>query len=113
VKLAANLDGSLYSSDQALSKVLPRYRAVFKIDDRYYGWTGQKSFGVVRLVRGRWAVTCWADVLYWVYGNGRVDRGRRHWDLYFDELEEAIKELDSLMDIAERLGRLDRREGMP
>ena len=103
----ANLDGSRFGSYRSLSEMLPRHRMVFKVDDRYYGWTGREQFGVIRLVRGRWAVTCWAHVLFWVYGNGRVDHGTRHWDLYFDRLEEAIKELDGLMDVAERLGRLE------
>jgi hypothetical protein len=112
VKLEANLDGSLCSSDEDLRKMLPCHRAVFKVDDRYYGWTGQESFGVIRRHCGRWKVTCWADVLAWTYGRGRIvpikglRYGRAEWDVCFDKLEEAFKELDDLMDIAERMGRL-------
>jgi len=112
MKLEANLDGS-QCSNQELREVLPRHRAVFKVGNRYYGWTGRESFGVIRRVNRKWKVTCWAEVTAWAYGRGRVvpipglRYGRAEWDLCFNELEEAFKELDGLMDVAERLGRLE------
>lgn len=103
MKMIGTLDENLSLYD--LQKSMPHHRAVYRNNDRYYGWTGLKFFGVIRPLRGGWAVSCPAQVLDWVYGDAWAD-------VCFDELEEAIKELDSLMDIAERMGRLS-RGGMP
>lgn len=77
---------------------MPSERAVYKCGDGWYsGWTGKEYFGVIRPVRGGWALTCWAQVLAFTFGNANA--------VIFTDLQEAIRELDSLMDVAEKLGR--------
>jgi hypothetical protein len=66
----------------------------------YYGWTGFEEFGAITPYRYfGWRVTCWAEVAAEAYGDCYDSR-------FFHQLVDAVAELDRLMDVAERIGRL-------
>src|SRR5262245_57663286 len=78
----------------------PRTRALVYCPPVYYGWTGFEEFGCIWPFRYfGWRVTCWAAVAARVYGDARPER-------FFTRFAHAVKELDRLMDRAEKMGQL-------
>ena len=75
-------------------------RAIYNGLYAYYGWTGFEQFGVIRSYRYfGWGVTCWATATAAAYGNA-------HKTKFFGRFDDAVRELETLMDVAESIGLL-------